>query len=368
MSSDSLHSTAGNQRHLKVKVLITGGAGFIGTNLADRLASTGSRVTIYDNLSRAGVEKNVEWLRTQHGDLIQVEVADVRDADRLRSAVHSAQQVFHLAAQVAVTSSLVDPRFDFDVNVGGTINVLEALRQMERPASLVFTSTNKVYGDLNDISLEKTRTRYQPLDPQLRLGVSENRPLAFHSPYGCSKGAADQYVLDYARSFNIPATVFRMSCIFGPHQMGTEDQGWIAHFLRQAIQEQPITIYGDGLQVRDVLFVEDLVDAFLLAQQHMSVVTGRAFNLGGGPANTISLIELLSAIEHIQGFRPDIEKGNWRRGDQQYYVSDVRSFRSVTKWSPKVGAQDGIRRLYDWFAENYPTQTHLGRGHAVLAH
>jgi CDP-paratose 2-epimerase len=226
------------------RVLITGGAGFIGTNLADRLLSEGHRVTLYDNLSRPGVEQNVSWLHDKHGERLRVEIADVRDASRLKSCVSSTNAVYHFAAQVAVTTSLLEPRHDYEVNLGGTLNVLEAIRACETPPPLLFTSTNKVYGALADLALEKNCTRYQPLETSMRTGVSEERSLDFHSPYGCSKGAADQYVLDYARSYGIPSVVFRMSCIYGLHQMGTEDQGWIAHFLIQAIKGLPITIFA----------------------------------------------------------------------------------------------------------------------------
>ena len=238
---------------------------------------------VYDNLSRPGVEKNARVAsRARTANACSVEVADVRDAHALRSAVRDADQVFHFAAQVAVTTSLTDPRHDFEVNVGGTLNLLEAIRALENPPPLLFTSTNKVYGALADLALEKNCTRYQPLDAALRTGIGEDRPLDFHSPYGCSKGAADQYVLDYARTFGLPAVVFRMSCIYGPHQMGTEDQGWVAHFLIRAIEGKPITIYGDGMQVRDVLFVDDLVDAFLLAQANIHTLSGRRSTSAAG--------------------------------------------------------------------------------------
>ncbi|HEX4230229.1 MAG TPA: SDR family NAD(P)-dependent oxidoreductase [Bryobacteraceae bacterium] len=353
----------------KYSVLITGGAGFIGTNLADRLASSGRRVIIYDNLSRAGVDRNARWLRSRHGERIRIVVADVRDSARVKAAVQPVSHVFHLAAQVAVTSSLLDPRYDCEVNIGGTLNVLEALRCMDKPASLVFTSTNKVYGDLSDVNLQKSSTRYISGNSDHEFGVDEQAPLAFRSPYGCSKGAADQYVLDYARYFNLQAAVFRMSCIFGPHQMGTEDQGWIAHFLRRSIEGRPISICGDGLQVRDILFVDDLVDAFLLAQDNMPVISGHAFNIGGGCRNTISLVELLSLIESIHGGLPAIKTDDWRQGDQRFYVSDIRKFKDMTGWSPEVSAQDGVRKLYNWLVSEHSGSSgaEVGGEHAVLA-
>ena len=234
--------------------VITGGAGFVGSNLADRLCRMGRQVLIYDNLSREGVEANLRWLQSEHGSQIRVETADVRDRTQLRAALAHAESVFHFAAQVAVTSSLAEPLHDFEVNVVGTLNVLEAAREAIRPPNLIFTSTNKVYGNLADLAMRSSKTRYEPEPLWVRTnGISEDRPLDFHSPYGCSKGAADQYVVDYARSYGLPSAVFRMSCIYGPHQFGTEDQGWVAHFLIRAIEGRPITLYGDGKQVRDIL-------------------------------------------------------------------------------------------------------------------
>jgi CDP-paratose 2-epimerase len=310
-------------------------------------------VLVFDNLSRPGVERNLKWLRQTHGELMRVEAADVQDPHALRSAVDKAAQVFHFAAQVAVTTSLTNAIHDFEVNARGTLNLLEAIRAQDEPPPLVFTSTNKVYGGLPDVRLRLKEARYEPEDPATRgAGVGEQRPLDFHSPYGCSKGTADQYVIDYARTFGLPAVVFRMSCIYGPHQFGTEDQGWVAHFLIRALQGEPITLYGDGMQVRDVLFVDDLVDAFLLAQAKMPEVSGQAFNIGGGPANTISLLELLDVIEELHGCRPQTRSGAWRPGDQRYYVSDVRKMRAATGWVPRVGVREGVRRLYEWLCEN----------------
>ena len=330
-------------------VVITGGAGFIGTNLADRLLSQGHQVLLYDNLSRPGVERNLRWLVDQHGSQVQYEIADIRNQYSLRRAVRSASQVFHFAAQVAVTTSLANPTYDFEVNAFGTLNLLEALRESDNPASVVFPSTNKVYGGLDDITLTQSSGKYLPADSELcEVGISERRPLDLHSPYGCSKGAADQYIIDYTRTFGLPAVVFRMSCIYGPHQMGTEDQGWVAHFLIQALEGRPITLYGDGMQVRDVLYAEDLVNAFLLAQENMDRLSGQAFNIGGGPDNAISLIELIDMIADIDGHRPEYEFDGWRPGDQRYYVSDTSKFQKATGWAPRVGAVDGVQRLYDW--------------------
>jgi CDP-paratose 2-epimerase len=335
-------------------VLITGGAGFIGTNLAARLLGDGQRVLVFDNLSRPGVEQNLQWLRAHYGDLLQVEIADVRDRERVADAVAQVSQVFHLAAQVAVTTSLHDPRDDFDTNLGGTLNVLEAMRLLENPPPLLFTSTNKVYGALDDVTLQVDDQRYLPLDASLReAGIAESRPLDFHSPYGCSKGGADQYVLDYARSYGLPAAVFRMSCIYGPHQCGNEDQGWVAHFLIRALQDEVITIYGDGRQVRDILFVEDLVDAFLRCQARLPELAGRAFNMGGGPANAVSLVDVLRHVAALTGSVPRVKHGRWRVGDQRYYVSDASAFSIATGWKPQVSARDGIARLHGWLAAQF---------------
>ncbi|HWG59949.1 MAG TPA: GDP-mannose 4,6-dehydratase [Candidatus Acidoferrales bacterium] len=344
-----------NGRHAaddKRPVLITGGAGFIGTNLADRLLTLGQPVLIFDNLSRRGSERNLQWLSKRHGSLVRTEIADVRAVNRLRLAVREVSTVFHFAAQVAVTDSLENPRQDFDVNVIGTVNLLEALRELRTRPSMVFTSTNKVYGALADIRLVKDGTSYRPIVPHLaKTGVNESQPLDFYSPYGCSKGAADQYVLDYARTFELPAAVFRMSCIYGPHQFGTEDQGWVAHFLIRACEDRQITIYGDGMQARDVLFVEDLVEAFLLARKHMDRIYGQAFNIGGGPANTLSLLELVDLIGALRKQPCAIEFAEWRHADQRYYASDTRKFKRATGWRAGVSVREGVAALHEWLVE-----------------
>jgi CDP-paratose 2-epimerase len=335
--------------------LITGGAGFIATNVADRLLRDGWRVRLFDNLSRGGVMHNVEWLMASHPKpgIVDFRRGDVRDIAALRDAVIGVSRVFHFAAQVAVTTSLVDPAYDFEVNARGTLNLLEALRELAQPPSLLFTSTNKVYGHLDDLPLRTRGRRYEPVDPIVaRRGVSEQRALDFHSPYGCSKGAAEQYVLDYARTFGIPATVFRMSCIYGPHQFGTEDQGWVAHFILQALRNRPLTLYGDGLQVRDVLFVDDLVEAMLEAHQQIDRLTAQAFNLGGGVERTVSLLELIDLIGEMLGGPPGYHAEPWRAADQRYYVSDTSRFRDATGWAPRVSVRDGVKRLLAWLVES----------------
>ena len=330
------------------RALVTGGAGFVGTNLADRLLRDGGEVVVLDDLSRPGVERNLGWLRARHGRRMTFEEADVADSPAVRRAMRGVSQVFHLAGQTAVTTSMVDPMADAHVNLHGTLAVLEEMRRLDDPPAMIFTSTNKVYGGLDDVALEQEDGRYRPADPELLArGVGGDRPLDFCTPYGCSKGAADQYVLDYAHSFGLVTSVLRMSCIYGPHQCGNEDQGWVAHFLIRALGGEPITIYGDGRQVRDVLYVDDLVDAFLRVADHGEQLSGRAFNIGGSPANAVSLLDVLDLIGELVE-SPDVEFGEWRSGDQRYYCSDISELRSATGWRPRVGPEEGIRRLHEW--------------------
>ena len=330
-------------------ILITGGAGFVGTNLTQRLLKSGARVRILDSLARKGSEENIAWLEERFVGGIEFIRGDVRDEEIVRGAMKDVRHVFHLAAQVAVTTSLTDPREDFEVNARGALNVLEAARASPQPPAIVYSSTNKVYGLLSDVAVRADGARYEPVDEHVRThGVSEARPLDFHSPYGCSKGAADQYVLDYARSYGIEALVLRMSCIYGPHQHGNEDQGWVAHFVRCALADSPVTIYGDGLQVRDVLFVEDLIDAFECARGHMRALSGQPFNIGGGPENAIGVVELVHRIERLTGRSIPLQFGAWRMGDQRYYVSDTTKFRQATGWRPAVDVNAGIDALCAW--------------------
>ena len=332
--------------------LVTGGAGFVGTNLAHRLAQEGYRVRLLDNLSRPGVERNLRWLCDCHPGRVEAQIADIRDRDAVRCAVAGIDQVFHLAAQVAVTTSLADPHGDYEVNLGGTVTLLEELRRLSAPPPLVFTSTNKVYGALPDLRLEREADRWQPVDSELRArGLDESRPLDFCTPYGCSKGGADQYVLDYAKTYSLPAAVFRMSCIYGPHQHGTEDQGWVAHFALRALADETITLYGDGAQVRDVLWVADLVDAFLRVRDGIDSLAGTAFNVGGGPDNAVSLLEVVDLIGDLRGERPHVEFAPERPGDQRYYVADTLRLQRATGWRPRVSVPDGIEELYYWLRE-----------------
>ena len=343
------HAKAPASHHTR-PVLVTGGAGFIGANLADRLAADGNRVLIYDALARPGVESNLRWLARRHPSRISFVLGDLRDEQALSDAAAEAEAVFHLAGQVAVTTSMVSPLDDFEVNARGTLALLDALRTRNSRASLVFASTNKVYGDLADIDLVRDGDSYLPAAPDLRAhGVDEHRPLCFHTPYGCSKGAADQYVLDYAHSFGLRTAVLRMSCIYGQRQLGTEDQGWVAHFLLRAIAGEPITIYGDGRQVRDVLDVGDAVSAYLAAWQNIDRIAGRAYNLGGGPANAISLLQLISHIEDLLGRRVDVNFDGWRPGDQRYFVADTRAVQHDLSLPPALGWRIGLARLANHF-------------------
>jgi CDP-paratose 2-epimerase len=332
-------------------ILVTGGAGFIGSNLADALAADGHNVVIYDALSRPGVERNLQWLQDRHGQRITPVIADIRDRAALTGAVGQADAVFHMAAQVAVTTSLDNPRDDFEINIAATFDLLEAVRATGRRVPVVFASTNKVYGDLCDLPFVRGPGGYVPADLEIAAhGIGEGRPLDFHTPYGCSKGAADQYVLDYARSYGVPATVLRMSCIYGQRQMGTEDQGWVAHFLIRALTGEPITLYGDGHQVRDILDVTNAVDAYLSAWRNIDAVAGRALNLGGGPANAVSLRVLLDHIGALTGRDVDVRFSDWRAGDQRYFVADTRAAEAALGLKPKVNWREGVARLASWLA------------------
>jgi CDP-paratose 2-epimerase len=347
-------------------IVVTGGAGFIGSNLVDRLAGQGHDVIVLDALSRPGVERNLAWLEQRHPRRIRSVVADIRDRRAVAKAVSGAAAVFHLAAQVAVTTSLVDPIEDFETNVGGAINVLEAARRQRVETPVIFASTNKVYGDLADIRLALTDGAYAPSDPaMLRTGVGEDRPLDFHTPYGCSKGAADQYVLDYARSFDLPTCVLRMSCIYGPRQMGTEDQGWVAHFLIRALSGEPITLYGDGRQVRDILFVDDAVDAYVAAFERIQVVKGEALNLGGGPRNAVSLLGLIGHMESLLGRPVETRFEDWRQGDQRYYVSNAGKARSMLGLGDPVDWREGVARLAAWLEQEHAAPPQVRRVEAV---
>jgi CDP-paratose 2-epimerase len=329
-----------------MRVLVTGGIGFIGTNLSDRLLRDGHEVTVFDNMSRAGVQQNLDWLKAQHRDRLQLVEGDVRDSSAVEKAMKGAEVVFHLAAQVAVTTSVVNPREDFSVNAQGTVNVLEAARQQKPMPVVLYTSTNKVYGGLEHVRVSERPTRYEFAG--LLNGVPETCPLDFHSPYGCSKGAADQYVHDYHRIYGLPTIVFRMSCIYGPHQFGNEDQGWVAHFALTALDGGRLTIYGNGKQVRDVLYVEDLVELMIRAVAQKQRSAGQIYNVGGGPSHTISIwAEFREILARLAGKLPAVDHGEFRPGDQTIYVSDIRKAEAQFGWSPRVGLEEGLSRMIE---------------------
>lgn len=335
-----------------MKYLITGGAGFIGSNYANRLIQRGDEVTIFDNLSRGGAEKNLKWLSESHEKnkftFIQ---GDVRDLDATTAAVQGQQVIVHLAAQVAVTTSVEDPQTDFEINARGTFNILEAARSLETKPVVIYASTNKVYGELEDLQVVEENTRY--MLKNLPEGIDESRGLDFHSPYGCSKGAGDQYVRDYFRIYGIPTIVFRQSCIYGMRQFGIEDQGWVAWFVIAALKNHPITIYGDGKQIRDLLFIDDLLDAYDLAVANISQCQGEVFNIGGGIKNSISIwVEFSKILERISCKQIKVDRKDWRPGDQKVYISDISKIRDELDWNPKVNVENGIARLYNWAEEN----------------
>ena len=332
---------------------VTGGAGFIGANTTLRLLEQGHEVLIYDNLSRPGSEKNLAWLRERRAEFGFVR-ADIRDAGALRQALadHAPYDaVLHFAAQVAVTTSVTDPRLDFEINALGTFNLLEAVRELALDPVLLFTSTNKVYGALPQYSVVEQGPRYALAG--LPNGVSEATPLDFYSPYGCSKGAADQYVRDYHRIYGLRSVVFRNSCIYGTRQFGIEDQGWLAWLVIAAVLGKPITIYGDGRQVRDVLFVDDLVEAMLRAVERPSVVAGQVYNLGGGPENSLSVwTEFGPMLERILGRTVSVGHEDWRPGDQKVYISDISKVSRDLNWRPKIGVEEGVHKLVEWVEAN----------------
>lgn len=335
------------------RYLIVGGAGFIGVNAAAHYASQGHSVTVLDNLSRRGNHENVTWLRQQYPK-VRLLVADICTHQELLSTeAANCDVVLHLAAQVAVTTSVQNPRADFEINALGTLNVLEAARQALSPPVVLYASTNKVYGSMEDVQVVEDGSRYRYAD--LPYGISEARPLDFHSPYGCSKGAADQYVRDYARIYGLRTVVFRQSCIYGPHQFGIEDQGWMAWFALCSFRKRAVTIYGDGKQVRDVLYIDDLIEAFDAALQRINHLSGRVYNIGGGPGNTLSLLELIASLEKLSGSKMEYSFSDWRPGDQRVYVSDVRQAQRELNWCPRTSPQMGVTRMWDWMAANRET-------------
>jgi CDP-paratose 2-epimerase len=332
--------------------LVTGGAGFIGSNYVHRLLKRGEKVTIYDNFSRAGAPRNLEWLKQEFGETaFDVVVGDVRNGDRITEAGKSADVIVHLAGQVAVTTSVIDPRDDFESNALGTFNVMEAARLSGRNPIVIYASTNKVYGGMDDVKLAEEPTRWRYKD--LINGCPETQPLDFHSPYGCSKGTGDQYARDYARMYGLPTVVFRQSCIYGPRQFGIEDQGWVAWFIIAAAMGRPITIYGDGKQVRDILHVEDLMNAYDLAVEKIDVAKGQVYNLGGGPDNVMSVwAEFGPKLEKLIGDTIEVARGDWRPGDQRVFYADVSKAEKELGWKPNISVEEGVKMLFDWVLEN----------------
>ncbi|MCW5960577.1 MAG: GDP-mannose 4,6-dehydratase [Pyrinomonadaceae bacterium] len=331
--------------------LITGGAGFIGTNLAEHYLERGKNVTIFDNFSRNGSRANVNWLKKKHNGKLSVIEGDVRHPGRSFSeAVERSDAIFHLAAQVAVTTSVTDPDEDFEINARGTFNLLECVRSSVSKPVVLYSSTNKVYGKMDDVAIRERGNRYEYAN--LPTGIPVDRPLEFYSPYGCSKGCGDQYVLDYARIYDLKTIVFRQSCIYGPHQFGIEDQGWVAWFAIRAMQNLPFTIFGDGKQVRDVLYVQDLIDAYDSAVENIDRTSGKAYNIGGGPNNTVSLLELVSLLEEQYGRKLNYSFDDWRPGDQRVYISDISRAIEDFDWCPKVSNVEGIVNLIDWLGTN----------------
>ena len=332
-------------------VLITGGAGFIGSNTAAHYLARGAQVTLFDNFKRHGTESNARWLQETYATGLTIIRGDVRAPDAaFQRAVEQSDVVFHLAAQVAVTTSVTDPATDFAINAAGTFNVLEAVRASHSRPIVIYASTNKVYGKMSDVGVVDRGTRYEY--DGLPFGAGEDRALDFYSPYGCSKGCGDQYVIDYARMYGLRTVSFRQSCIYGPRQFGLEDQGWVAWFAIRALQGKPVTIYGDGKQVRDVLHVSDLIAAYELAIAHIDHTSGRAYNIGGGPAHTMSLLELIDLLEIRFGERLRYTHDDWRPGDQKVFIADIRRAADEFQWAPAIAPADGVGKLVEWLSVN----------------
>jgi len=331
--------------------LIIGGAGFIGCNIANYHLKNGERIIIFDNLCRKGAAHNLKWLRSLYKKNVVFIKGDIRrDNKKLLDAINGADSVYHMAAQVAVTTSVANPRDDFENNLLGTFNVLEAVRKSKSNPPLIFASTNKVYGSLSDYKCIEKSSRYEL--PDFPKGIGENIQLDFHSPYGCSKGGADQYVRDYARIYNLKTVVFRQSCIYGYRQFGIEDQGWVAWFIIAALFKKPITIYGTGKQVRDILFIDDLIEAFQLALTNIKKTSGEVYNIGGGHKNTLSLLELILILEKFLGHKISYSFSDSRLGDQYVFVSDVRKATRDFGWYPETNINEGILKLFNWVKDN----------------
>jgi len=332
--------------------LVTGGVGFIGSNYVHKLIQRGERVTIYDNLSRAGAPRNLAWLEETFGkDAFRLIVGDVRSADLFTESAKEADVIVHLAGQVAVTTSVTNPRDDFEANALGTFNALEAARLSDRDPIFIYASTNKVYGGMEDVRLVEEATRWRYKD--LVQGCPETQPLDFHSPYGCSKGTGDQYVRDYARIYGLRSVVFRQSCIYGPRQFGIEDQGWLAWMMIAAVTGRRITIYGDGKQVRDVLHVNDLLNGYDAAIERIDNARGQVYNMGGGPRNVLAVwAEFGPILERLLGKKIDVARADWRPGDQRVFYADFRKATHELDWEPKIDLEEGLEMLFEWIKEN----------------
>jgi len=337
---------------MSVNYFVTGGAGFIGSNYVARLLERGEKVTVYDNLSRAGAPRNLKWLQERFGaQAFDLVIGDVRDAGQLMVSARPADVIVHLAGQVAVTTSVIKPREDFEINALGTFNVLEAARLNQRNPVFLFASTNKVYGGMDDVGVVEKAGRWEY--EGLPFGAPETQPLDFHSPYGCSKGTGDQYVRDYSRIYGLRSVVLRQSCIYGPRQFGVEDQGWVAWMIIAAVTGKPITIYGDGKQIRDLLHVYDLLDAYDAVIQNIDTAQGDVFNLGGGCENTMSIwTEFGPRLERLLGQPVPVARGDWRPGDQKVFVADIRKAQRILGWSPKYDVENGVKQLFDWVSAN----------------
>ena len=344
-----------------MKALVTGGAGFVGCHVVRWLLAHDAEVVALDNLSRPGVQANLAWLEQAEAASLQSGRftflrADVRDAAAVCEAAWGVDRIYHLAAQVAVTTSVQQPRHDFEVNALGTFNVLEAARASRDAGQsdpiVLYASTNKVYGGMDDVGLVEEPARYRYRDSQLdQWGVSEAFPLDFHSPYGCSKGTGDQYVRDYYRIYGLRTIVFRQGSLYGPRQFGTEDQAWIAYFLIAAFTGRSLTIYGDGKQVRDVLWIDDLLTAYEQAAARPDRTAGQVYNLGGGPQHTSSIwAEFAALLTGVTDRVPQVVYSEWRPGDQRIYVSDIRKAAQDFGWQPTVNVETGVQRLADWIA------------------
>ncbi|MEM2918878.1 MAG: GDP-mannose 4,6-dehydratase [Candidatus Altiarchaeota archaeon] len=344
-----------------MKILVTGGAGFIGSHVCEFYANSNkeNEIICYDNLSRGTLLRkkisqryNLNFLKNFSN--VKFVRGDIRKFENLKKVMKDAELVIHAAAQTAVTSSVENPRTDFEINALGTFNVLEAARLSNNDPVVIYCSTNKVYGEnVNSIKVNELEKRYEFSDKNFSEGIPENFPIDAkgHSPYGVSKLAGDQYCRDYFEVYGLKTLVFRMSCIYGTRQFGVEDQGWIAHFIISSIFERPLTIYGNGKQVRDVLYVTDLVEAFHLGYENINKFSGEVYNIGGGKTNTLSILELIEILREYN-LNPNYKFSSWRPSDQKVFISDISKAKKELSWKPKISAKRGIKFLFEWVKEN----------------